>query len=702
MMIGAPQYQLVRKLDDGVLSEVFLATEDGAHEHVVLTLFRSGALQDEQAAASIFEQAKLWQELQHPNLARQLKAGHAPDGRLYVVSESIEGEDLGSHLRTRGALQPEQLVQLVIPACAGLGYLHERGLVHGDLRPVNILLPGGLGAFKPRLINFGLQGMRRPGRDANGTAPSFALEYVAPECAEGKEPDARSDVYSLGAVMYEALTGSAPLAGSSIAKILEKHLRSAPPPINGPGAYLNPIIGRCLCRAPQDRFSNASELAAALRETRPGGTLSFAPRIRDREPVPEQPREKEGDVLGSYELVELIGEGSMGRVFLARHARLGRQVALKVLRPEHLRNRNLIQRFFQEARSVNQINHEHIVEVFDFVDEVDAAGSGRVYCVMELLVGSSLSQLQKREPVGIARGVQIAQQVCAALDAAHQLGVVHRDVKPDNIFITEKNGEKNYVKVLDFGVAKLTSPLGEEKSSGTLEGAIVGTPAYMSPEQAAGLGADYRADIYGVGVVLYEMMGGRPPFESPAFGQLVVQIITKPPPGLPSTTPAGERIPSELKSLVMSCLEKDPARRPQSMRELSDALAVFAAGGGQRRPPVRTYAALAAGALVIAALGTGVLLRSPLAARKLSTPPMASPSAPVGANSLPSSARLALDPARGGSGSLSSEESAGQTRPIDQLRAAEKSPVSSAPARAPSRRPKRKMGRDSIIDPFAN
>src|SRR5262249_21710779 len=151
-----------------------------------------------------------------------------------------------------------------------------------------------------------------------------------------------------------------------------------------------------------------------------------------------------------------------------------------------LRNRSLIDRFFQEARAVNQINHEHIVEPFDFVDEVDAGGSGRVYFVRERLVGRSLSQLQKKEALRIARAVQIAQQGCGALEAAKQLGVVHRAVKPDNIFVAEKNGDQNCVKVLDFGVAKLTSPLGEEKSSGTVEGAIVGTPAYMSPEQAAG------------------------------------------------------------------------------------------------------------------------------------------------------------------------------------------------------------------------
>jgi serine/threonine-protein kinase len=429
----------------------------------------------------------------------------------------------------------------------------------------------------------------------------------------------------------------------------------------------------------------------------PEPTLSSLTHFSDRSPIPEEPREKEGDVLGSYQLVELIGEGSMGRVFLARHTRLGRQVALKVLRPEHLHNRSLVQRFFQEARSVNQINHEHIVEVADFVEELDASGLGRVYCVMELLVGSSLSQLQTKEALGVARCARIAQQVCAALEAAHQLGVVHRDVKPDNIFITERNGEKDYVKVLDFGVAKLTRPLGD--TPGTMEGAIVGTPAYMSPEQAAGLGTDYRADIYGVGVVLYEMLSGRPPFEGVAFGQLVVQIITQSPPSLPSTTPAGERIPSEFKSLVMGCLEKEPSNRPQSMAALGEALQPFAAGL-RRSAPRGTYAAVAVGALAIAALGAMVFLRSPLGPPK--TTATASPKASGVVDPLPSSARSPLEPTRLVSGSPST---AANLPPSSQgeLTATDKpAAVDTRPAPAPARRPKRKMNRDGIIDPFAN
>jgi serine/threonine-protein kinase len=284
---------------------------------------------------------------------------------------------------------------------------------------------------------------------------------------------------------------------------------------------------------------------------------------------------QEGSVLGSYQLERLLGEGSMGRVYQARHARLGRQVALKVLRDDHARDSSFVQRFFQEARTVNQINHEHIVEIFDFVDEGEG---GHVYCVMELLRGQSLSALLKEESLSLARIQRIVVQVCAALGAAHQVGVVHRDVKPDNLFISQRGGQPDFVKVLDFGVAKLLTS--EGNLTGTLDGTIIGTPAYMAPEQAAGLPVDHRADIYAVGNILYELLAGHPPFQATAFGQLVVQIITQPPPPLPTHLPSGEPMPPALAELVMRCLAKEPEARPQHLVEVTTALLLLPITGG--------------------------------------------------------------------------------------------------------------------------
>jgi hypothetical protein len=312
---------------------------------------------------------------------------------------------------------------------------------------------------------------------------------------------------------------------------------------------------------------------------------------------------KPGEVLGTYELVRQLGAGAMGEVYQARHRRLGRNVAIKLLKPEHAKDGESVQRFFQEAKAVNEINHEHIVEIFDFVEEPGPEGPGRVYCVMELLAGSDLGQLIQRGGLGVKRSASIALQIAQALGAAHQLGVVHRDLKPDNVFVGEHAGRADYVKVLDFGVAKLANPVDKPVRT-TTDGAMVGTPRYMAPEQAASLGVDWRADIYALGSVLYEMVCGRPLFEGEAFGALMADIITRPSPDLPHSTPSGEPIPAELAILVRRCVEKDPDRRPQSMAEVAKLLEPLAEGtapvGRARRAALAPVLAVVA---IVAVIG---------------------------------------------------------------------------------------------------
>jgi len=210
---------------------------------------------------------------------------------------------------------------------------------------------------------------------------------------------------------------------------------------------------------------------------------------------------------------------------------------------------------------VNQINHEHIVEIFDFVQEPGPDGPSAVYCVMELLQGTSLAAAVEK-PVALKRSLNIVRQLCDALFAAHKVGVVHRDVKPDNIFLIERAGQSDYVKVLDFGVAKLTHATDDAPLISTMDGAIIGTPMCMAPEQAAGAVVDHRADIYAVGVILYLLLTGKLPFEAKTFAALAVLLMTKPPPPLPQRTPSGELIGAGLKALVLKCLEKEPQNRP--------------------------------------------------------------------------------------------------------------------------------------------
>jgi len=288
----------------------------------------------------------------------------------------------------------------------------------------------------------------------------------------------------------------------------------------------------------------------------------------ERGPIAIAEDENIGATLGGkYVLQRLIGKGGMGKVFEAEHALIGRKVAIKLLRPKYARRPDIVHRFFQEARAVNQIRCEHIVEISDFV-EVDEHGF--TYLVMELLSGESLGQRMKREKtLPLERTLPIFIQICKALQAAHDAGIVHRDLKPDNVFLipkaTEDDQDTDFVKVLDYGVAKLMGETLAEEVGQT----VVGTPAYMSPEQASAQEVDHRADIYSMGAILYRVVCGRPVFQASTIKEYVHQhLYSSPIPPAVIVAEIGGSIPPELEACILKCLAKNPAERFQSAREV--------------------------------------------------------------------------------------------------------------------------------------
>jgi serine/threonine-protein kinase len=255
-----------------------------------------------------------------------------------------------------------------------------------------------------------------------------------------------------------------------------------------------------------------------------------------------------------------------------------------VLFTEHAQNAETLHRFVHEAAAVNTIDDEHIVQVHDFGEERLPDGTLRAHCVMELLKGVSLLDEMWKEPLAVDRAVRIAQQTAMALDRAHAAGVLHRDIKPDNIFLQQKR-DGDFVKILDFGVAKVIRQIADLPKSGTIKGVLLGTPEYMAPEQALGMDVDARADIYSLGLVLYEMLTGTPPFHADTFGKLLVQIANEPPPPLPLRSRSGEMIPRALAAVVMRCLEKKPEARWATAAEFSAALDPFAQTSTQYMAP---------------------------------------------------------------------------------------------------------------------
>lgn len=272
-----------------------------------------------------------------------------------------------------------------------------------------------------------------------------------------------------------------------------------------------------------------------------------------------------------YKIDKLLGEGGMGFVYLARHKVIDKKVAVKVLRAEMAKDREILERFLQEARAASSIGNPHIIDISDFGDLPD----GSTYFVMEYLDGQSLVQFNdknNRQPFDVI--AKIAIQMANGLAAAHEAGIIHRDLKPENIFVVTRGLDKHFVKILDFGIAKVATS-GENKL--TRAGAVFGTPHYMSPEQAAGSPLDHRTDIYSLGVMLYEMVSGLLPFTADNFMGILSQHMYQAPPPLGKLN-LEPCCPAELEAIIFKCLSKAPDDRYPDMTALSADLQRFQDG----------------------------------------------------------------------------------------------------------------------------
>jgi serine/threonine-protein kinase len=276
-----------------------------------------------------------------------------------------------------------------------------------------------------------------------------------------------------------------------------------------------------------------------------------------------------GKSVGNYRITAKLGEGGMGAVYMGEHPLIGKRVAVKVLLEELASNEEIVSRFFNEAKAVNDIGHQNIVDIVDFGKmPTGHGGPDIVYFVMEFLDGESLASRVRKGGVSMQETLHIMSQCCSALSASHNKKIVHRDLKPDNIYLCPRGNDKNFVKILDFGIAKLTGDSGQSMKTRT--GLVIGTPTYMSPEQCEGKGhIDHRSDVYSLGVVMYELLTGRVPFPGDGFGEVLVAHLTRTPENPSALNPD---IPPEIEALVLHAIEKDKNRRFQDMAEFQAAI----------------------------------------------------------------------------------------------------------------------------------
>jgi len=328
-----------------------------------------------------------------------------------------------------------------------------------------------------------------------------------------------------------------------------------------------------------DRTTPAPSMPPAMVNDRttpaPRAQIASSPAAQRAEAPDRHEAELEpGISVGEYQVTGKVGAGGMGTVYAGVHPVIGKKVAIKVLNGTLCDDAGMVSRFVQEARAVNQIGHRNIVDIFAF----GQLPNGRHYFVMELLSGRSLKARLDGGPMPYSEAFGILVEVCDALAAAHAEGIVHRDLKPDNIHLAEaKSGEKT-VKLLDFGIAKLLRA--DEGLASTRTGVPMGTPLYMSPEQCLGRNVDARTDLYSLGVIMFEIFTGQLPFAGPSYIETVNGHLQSPPPRPSSLA----EVPAPLEQLILRCLEKDPARRPQSPSELKAELSRVAGLIGAELP----------------------------------------------------------------------------------------------------------------------
>jgi serine/threonine protein kinase/tetratricopeptide (TPR) repeat protein/TolB-like protein len=556
------RYEILKRLGEGGMGTVYKARDRELDRLVALKVIRPDLAGHPDILRRFKQELILARQVTHKNVVRIFDLGSA-DGRKFITMDYIDGRDLKSILMERGKLPPAEVTPILQQICLGLEAAHGEGVVHRDLKPQNIMLDH---AKRVWLMDFGLaRSMELAGLTRTGVLMGTP-DYMSPEQARAERVDARSDLFSLGIIVYEMLTGQLPFQADTLMSKLVQRVQQKAAPVTDidPGipAWLAGVVGKCLETEVANRYQNVREIledlsgnapAGASQPTRTGaaGQNTTANSAEIISPAGLGPGSQFGP---RYRIEAEIGEGGMGKVYKAHDTDLDRTVALKLVRPELAKDPSLLQRFKQELLLSSRISHRNILRIHDLGDV-----GGVKFISMAYIQGMDLHELiAKTGKLRTERVVNIARQLAGALEAAHAEGVVHRDLKPRNVLITVDD----HVFVSDFGLAK---SLDGASSGVTRAGEVLGTPRYMSPEQAESKAADHRSDLYSLGVILYEMVTGEAPFAGESSLQVMFQHVQQVPKDPRLASP---ETPEYLARIILKCLEKDPARRYQSATEL--------------------------------------------------------------------------------------------------------------------------------------
>jgi serine/threonine protein kinase/Tol biopolymer transport system component len=551
------RYRVLDRLGGGGAGVVYKA-EDLKLERLVALKFLSTYRSTNEADKRRFlREARASSAVDHPNICTVYEIDETDDGRLFIAMAFCDGETLKRKVE-RGALPVAESIRIAAQIAAGLAAAHLKGIVHRDVKPANVIVAAD-GRLK--IVDFGIAKLADQSRlTRDGTAVGTA-GYMAPEQVRGEDVDPRTDVWALGVVLYEMVTGRTPFPGDNDHDRIRSILNRDPEPMAvlrpGVPAQLERIVTRALAKRVGDRYAHMEAMREALEGA--AGSLGAPVQAENLDPtlraIPMSPAMETstfGDVdhlvgrtLAHYRVVDYVGGGGMGVVYKAEDLRLERTVALKFLPPELTRDPEAKVRFLQEARSASGLDHPNICTIH----EVGETDDGRLYLSMPHYGGETLRRRIERGPIPIDEAIDIAEQIARGLAKAHRGGIVHRDIKPANIMVTDDG----VVKILDFGLAKLVGA-----AAITRTGSSLGTPAYMSPEQARGEDVDHRTDLWSFGIVLYEMVAGRRPFRGDHDQAVLYGILNETPKPLTELRPEA---PPELARITAGLLAKATADR---------------------------------------------------------------------------------------------------------------------------------------------
>lgn len=616
--IVAEKYRVEGILGYGAMGIVVSAIHVLLDEPVALKLL-SPKVWGGSTAARFLREARAAARIRSEHVARVMDVGALQGGTPFIVMEHLDGLDLAATIRVRRTFAINEVVGYALQLCDALAEAHALGIVHRDLKPSNLFLAKRRdGSTLLKILDFGVSKVSTAAELTSAHAVVGSPHYMSPEqILSSRDVDGRADIWSMGVILYELLAGARPFDGRSRDELFHAISTSRPRPLDEmipdvpPG--LARLIDGCLEADLEKRISNVGELATRIAPFGDPGTNLIVERVvrlvasRPALPPVEMPPEtplrgltrdesedadderswftsSSGDQTfvsstlgGRFRLRRILGQGGMGVVYEAED-QTGDRVAVKVIRPEAARDPVARERLLREAESVKRVDSPHVVKIHEVA--VDDA-TGAPFIVMDFLDGEDLAALLSRvgplSPTAVAR---LFRQVCRGLAEAHAKGLVHRDIKPANLFLHRQGSSKILAKVCDFGIAKKLSQGEPGVENLTQTDTALGSPKYMSPEQAKNAKlADTRIDIWATCMSMYEALAGHYPWpHRTSPGELLIAICTE---DIPPLYKAAPWVPRKLADEVHRGLKRDPANRIASAEELAKALKEHAGGSDE-------------------------------------------------------------------------------------------------------------------------